>query len=787
MKIQELAIIFIIIILPISLLLSEYTQFQIQTIALQTEYDTRLTAATYDAIRAFQLNSANSTTSDLANSKMRDLEASIATFRNSIMTGFELNGYTEDDLNNYIPALVYTLYDGFYIYSPYENVANPDGTIDTEDPLEKLYGLKPYISYSCRYIKTGIDVVITYSLDNQITVQGMIRDDATGNEMYVNKTGYLIDNIKIEGEQITYNEIDIPIERLQENIGSDTFRYVKMNGTKQYLINNKIAYISNGKIITQENNNFELIKTQIQNNNLAREYYRQAKEFTEWFKDTNLDELTYGDAIGEIISDSGTMSTGNLFTDLSDTTKKIFNFKDDHNNVNIENELSTFNQHRLQIIRHKIETNLAIAIANYNAYSGAGNVFQMPKLEEDEWDYITHNITLISFLQGLPIGGKMYNGYALVTNSESEEVVLEENIYILGKDSSGKYNYHKVGDKGFTNGSITVDDGVYGNGLHCAGRLNTDFDRKFLATDDGKTYYYYPLSEYYASYDSVVMQNNVNTYEDIYAYVNNSGNNDLKQAFYTALGRERASKYNSIVDTNATLTLDPTEGAYLSGQLKITATVTKGTKVRIPPVEANPIRDGFEFMGYSKDKNASVGTYQPNQEITLYEDLVLYAVWKAENATYTLTFNPNEGWFSGKAINEIITQQIENGENIISDVPIRTGYTFKGWNRVDTAEEENISPNSVFGESCNMDFKAVWERNSGPVSVTFDANGGSGVQTSWNVMIGAKINLPLPNKPGATFKGWEYTTESGETGMVGRDNLTNFTITGKTDFVAIWE
>ena len=121
MKIQELAIIFVIIILPISLVLSAYAQYQIQTLNTQTLYDTQLTAATYDAIKAYQINAENSTTSELANSKIRDIEASISTFRNSIMSAFRLNGYTEEELDNYIPALVYTMYDGFYIYSPYQN------------------------------------------------------------------------------------------------------------------------------------------------------------------------------------------------------------------------------------------------------------------------------------------------------------------------------------------------------------------------------------------------------------------------------------------------------------------------------------------------------------------------------------------------------------------------------------------------------------------------------------------------------------------------------------------
>ena len=55
MRIQDLAIIFIIIILPISIVLGAYTQMQISTISLQTEYDMKLIAATSDAIKAFQI------------------------------------------------------------------------------------------------------------------------------------------------------------------------------------------------------------------------------------------------------------------------------------------------------------------------------------------------------------------------------------------------------------------------------------------------------------------------------------------------------------------------------------------------------------------------------------------------------------------------------------------------------------------------------------------------------------------------------------------------------------
>lgn len=531
MKIQDLAIIFVIIILPISLVLSAYAQYQIQTLNTQTLYDTQLTAATYDAIKAYQINAENSTTSELSNSKIRDIEASVATFRNSIISSFRLNGYTEDDLNNYIPALVYTMYDGFYIYSPYQN---------TEEGGNTEYGLKPYIPYSCRYQKESIDVVITYSLDNYITVQGTI--DGTN---YVNESGYLIDGIDVNSDVVSYNTVKIETEQLKEYLplpdsmgGAREYPYVKLNGTKYYRVNNQIIYLSNGIITVQcaktdkEDDTYSRYSKLIDNNDQAIQYYTKAQAFTEWLKDTELSNLQYKHAVD---------SEGNAIWDGKDTY--IFDDK------NIENELSNFNQHRLAVIRHTIESNLSVAIANYNTYSGSTNDFQMPKLKEDEWEYITHNISLISFLQGLHIGGKIYNGYTIVTNSESKEVVLEPNIYILGKDG----DYHKIGDKTIegsngSDGALNIGDSIYG-GSASAGRLNLDFKRRIITNNNNASRYFYPLQAYNASYKSIIMQDDVTSYDDIYEYVN-SQSDELKKAFYTALGREREGQYKSNYNMN---------------------------------------------------------------------------------------------------------------------------------------------------------------------------------------------------------------------------------------------
>ena len=580
MRIQDLAIVFLIIILPISIILAAYTQYQIQTINAQTLYDNKLSSATYDAIRAFQINTGENKLSDLNNSRVRDLEASVSTFRNSVMSTFALDGYSQDDLNSYIPALVYTLYDGFYIYSPYKNMnyryetqKNPNGTdktdskenvlYDKEKPKDgngdNIYGLKPYISYSCRYRKgDNIDVIITYALDNHITVQGMI-----GNE-YVNRDGYLIDNIDISDTgEVTYNGVEIKTEQLKEHIplydNSTTYSYIKLQGMKFYLDKKQqgkekvIARLNENTLTVQcenakDSDTYEKYREFIEEKNtLAKDYYKDAYNFTEWFKnESGLVNLTYDDAYDTVVNEDGTVNSGKKVWEGN--TTPIFQFSDS-TGPNIENELSSFNQHRLAVIRHKIEVNLAIAIANYNNYSGANNVFQMPDLKENEWDYIIHNLSLISFLQGLPIGGKLYNGYSIVTNSESEEVVLEQNIYILCEDENHKKEYCRIGDRNISNnGTLTIAVGNYAQDVGSAGRLNLDFRRDVITNNDsGRTFYYYPIQDYNPSYNSIVMQNNVNTYDDIYAYVK-SQTDELKRAFYTALGRERASKYKTLED-----------------------------------------------------------------------------------------------------------------------------------------------------------------------------------------------------------------------------------------------
>ena len=530
MKIQNLAVMFIVIILPISMVLTAYVQNQVQTLNLQIDYDDKLTNATYDALKAFQLNTANSSTSDLANSKLRDIEASVNTFFNSVASHFNMAGYNQEVLKDYVPALVYTMYDGYYIYSPYTNTLSNDETgseyyaDSTYKDGETVSGLKPYIYYSCRYkTSSGIDVIITYTLDNYITIRGKVPGYGTGT---VNESGYLINACSGNGtDTAKYREIDIGTETLKEEVMVDgdtqpkEYTYTQVNGVKYYKDETTNTWFSvlNGERIEQA----EYEET----NNSAVKYYSDAAEFKTFMQDTGLINLKSSDAVDE---------EGNRFTDNKFGDYNIFTYDD--NGVAIEEPNSNFNQHRLAVIRYSIEKNLSIAIANYNNYSGASANFQMPTLQEDEWEKIINNVSIISFMQGLSIGGKVYNGYSIVTNTKNKEVVSEDSIYIVTSDGQ----YHRV-----------TDSDLIGNDNIVMGAFNMDFERKSIFTN-ATNYYYYPR-RLTGCYNSIVRYSTeISDFTNIYDYLTQdttgataADKEKLAKAYFTALGRERYGMYRT--------------------------------------------------------------------------------------------------------------------------------------------------------------------------------------------------------------------------------------------------
>ena len=569
MKLQYLIIIFLLIMTPIYLVFSRYIDVQMEKINIQNTYDVRLREATYDAVKAFQTNTINSFLY-VPETRVKFSKASVNSFFTSLNLAFGYNGESKTLMNGYVPAVVLTMYDGYYIYSPFVNtLINVDEEVDEDyENNTTLTDLKPYITYTCRYKKGSTDYIITYSLDNYIIV------DEFNGSMHKRHEGYLIgldqytdvqgtvnyDNpesitsLKFNGIEFSNNTKERLREYLIDENGEGKFFYYTIkNGTKYYYgttdVNGKVTntpgdinveiaddnttdvifYIDDSGVRMKHIANYKDNKesflyyyNSIKENTLAFEYYRDAYVFTNWVKE-NLDGITKNNIVTTENYDGYEFTdVGNIFGDI------------DSNNSYIEDLDSSFNRHRKEVIRAVIQTNLSAAISGFSTYSQAeGNIqFIMPKISEENWDLLENNVCIATFLQGFPIGNKTYNGYAVVPNTKTKELVDAKDIYLLKTDNT----YAKINEQGLSTSLKSNTSGVW--------RIN--FEIKNLK---GKTYIptsYYneenKITAYLESYNSM-MGTNLDTYTDIYKYLRNTTTPNVKKAYYIGLGRERKGTF----------------------------------------------------------------------------------------------------------------------------------------------------------------------------------------------------------------------------------------------------
>ena len=532
MKLQHLAVIFVIIIMPISIVLSAYTSNQIDAINMQSKLDSNLVNATYDAVKAFQLNTTNNMYSSISDSKIRDIEASVNTFYNSLNTSMSGYSYAAEDLEAYIPAMLFTLYDGYYIYTSYDNVYSTVGEGEDEkikinlDGKNYQNGLKPYVYYSAKYKlpHTNNIIVVNYTLDNEITVYGDFGDG------YETRSGYLInpDYVNIiskEDKKLLYgepgNQITIEPEELEEHLTIMTERETGGTGTDSGDYN--YVFYQNDKIYQDKNNPEneyfwyrDYIKTPVNDPNIiadlnatkkyssdgntimstsAYDYYASARDFSIWVRE-NLGEIRLKDTIKSedgitVVGEDNywytDSETGEVVEYLSENTgnKPIFDVGKDNDPMLSG---STFNNHRLAIIRKTIETSLNTVISNYHTTSTYD--YAMPVISDDDWYRITNNVSMVTFMQGMSIGFRYYNNYAIITNNINKEVIKPENIYIITEPTNGNKSnreYHQPGCKELLQG---LEDGE----LRIVGAYPTaSFQRQSVRlTEDssGDVYYY---------------------------------------------------------------------------------------------------------------------------------------------------------------------------------------------------------------------------------------------------------------------------------------------------------
>lgn len=121
-----------------------------------------------------------------------------------------------------------------------------------------------------------------------------------------------------------------------------------------------------------------------------------------------------------------------------------------------------------------------------------------------------------------------------------------------------------------------------------------------------------------------------------------------------------------------TVTYDYNGGKNNSGQERhsIGTDYEKGFTVDFDNV---PVREGYEFLGWSTKKDATEATYMETAlEKNYYSDVTLYAVWEVQGIIITYDTG------SGSAIQATVGTA-ENPPVVTDETPKWEGYKFKGW------------------------------------------------------------------------------------------------------------
>jgi len=209
----------------------------------------------------------------------------------------------------------------------------------------------------------------------------------------------------------------------------------------------------------------------------------------------------------------------------------------------------------------------------------------------------------------------------------------------------------------------------------------------------------------------------------------------------------------------------------------------KGDTVSITFPDLTGTREGYKFIGWSLDQNATSATYKTETiSITLQDSKTYYAVWGAPT---TILFDANGGTGSVPA-----DLKLFGGDSftIPSASLTREGYKFLGWSWSSTATSANLTAGNayIYDASNGTTLYAVW---GAPTTITFNANGGTGsVPADIKVFDGDNFTIPSASltREGYKFLGWSWSSTATYASLTAGTNYTYYSSNGTTLY-AVWK
>ena len=755
-------------------------------------------------MEAFEINTVewNSKYSSLANSKRRDIMSSINTFTTSLSDKLRIGGTNKENILTYVPAIVYIMYDGYYIYSPtyvpqtitnnngvqlfyYDTggydatkitasaTQNIGGNIVSGEPIyyfdssidgavatgtydgksfttnvkyaSKIYKhvLKTFVPYTTIYN----NYVINYTLDDYIRIYGgnqskegyVIDDFGATNEIEIPVNS--IDEVKFNGETITPEILTENIavrDSVSEEIQIKEYTYVYNSD------NDKRYYDSSaGKFFMVDKNYVKVFLTDVQPSSAMAEYKKVLIRTSEF----NYDYLELYQLLNGEDTSWWYKGSNNDYIEYT----------------NVDSSLTGLEKYKdCSAINYYVETCEFNHWLDYNSI----NIDYILSLKRDEIIKDINNNLNLSMSNYSANSGIDYKLPELTDKDWDQALSNISMITFLQGQKIGLKTYNNyVVVTSTENNEYVSEDSLYYLGrdldkyyhrYNCSSieqegyiaYRNTEFKAQKYSYKDstGHTiegYYYKHIQEYGGEI--------YNQSECFDCIVNRNNIDTNVQDEYDglqeiALARERyvqMSKVNLIIELNKKIivTFDKNGGNCSTESKEVTYNSTYGT---LP--EAS--KAGCEFAGWYTQKTLGSKIESPTK-VTATGDHTLYARWKSR-----VTFDANGGNCNTTSMDVV-------QGNIYGTLPEpedRTGYDFLGW-YTELTEGSSVTATTIVPETGNHTLYAHWEPES--YMITFDANGGSCSTSSKAVTYNSEYGtLPTPTRTGYDFLGW-YTEITG--------------------------
>ncbi|MBQ8043266.1 MAG: InlB B-repeat-containing protein, partial [Clostridia bacterium] len=482
----------------------------------------------------------------------------------------------------------------------------------------------------------------------------------------------------------------------------------------------------------------------------AKNYYIESADFSTWVQNNLADIVIsdmqvgyeYDDTLNIAQNKAKSLKLLEFYKVDGNSSKKIFNL----NNNNPEDPDSVFVKHKNQVIKQALISNLNQAITSYSRNSEGE--YSLPILTETDWNNVLGNISIITFVQDIPIGMKYYNNYAIATSTQNKEYVNPDEIY-LSKKGDNYYHLPECSE-------LSDDSGIIGY-------RNIDYVVKSYEKEEDIEYYYKHSDIAKEACYYCLVQRDLYSSEGLSEQVIN----EHDKAYRIALARERCRNISEInsddeLSLQIAVTLNENYGEEPS---KTTIYVPyQGQYGDLP----EPTRRGHDFKGRFKDpEDSSSHNRVVKNTIVNRFDHELYAHWTTMK--YWVTFDTNEGSYVepielayGSLYGELPT-------------PTKAGYTFKGWYTAESGGTE-ITAGTEVTIASNHTLYAHWTANT--YQVELDANGGkfsNGNEKEYvdnTYLVAYSLSAETPTKTGYNFVGW-YTAKSGGTRVFAGDQVVN--------------